>query len=182
MRHSSKLRPALTVVATLRGASPIIWRISFDQGGRDCDESIAGCVGLGLLSHHDPFLNKSLSIPFAFGHRPGNLQLGTGTHSPRAWKPLPTPVRLIVYEDSPTPFGSRNLRRKSRLPRLKVAETARFDDSPTPRSQVYKGSLRGRSADVSPFGQVNPPQSCARPKGPRIRYARSRIGEDFQDV
>jgi hypothetical protein len=37
-------------VATLRGAAPIIWRISFDQGGRDCDESIAGCAGPGLLS------------------------------------------------------------------------------------------------------------------------------------
>jgi hypothetical protein len=50
-------------VATLRGAVPVIWRISFDQGGRDCVESIAGCVGLGLLSHHVCPARGILNIP-----------------------------------------------------------------------------------------------------------------------
>jgi hypothetical protein len=38
----------------------------------------------------------------------------------------------------------------SRPLKLKVAGTARFDGFPTPRSRVYKGSLRGRTADISP--------------------------------
>jgi hypothetical protein len=35
----------------------------------------------------------------------------------------------------------------SRPLKLKVTGTARFDGFPTPRSRVYKGSLRGRTAD-----------------------------------
>ena len=39
----------------------------------------------------------------------------------------------------------------SRPLKLKVTGTARFDGFPTPRSRVYKGCLRGRTANVSPL-------------------------------
>jgi hypothetical protein len=72
----------------------------FDQDRRDCAESVACCVRLGLLSRHNPFSNRFLPVPFAFGHRLQNHGVGTGTHRPGVWKPLQTDVYLTVHEDS----------------------------------------------------------------------------------
>jgi hypothetical protein len=72
----------------------------FDQDRRDCVQSVACWVRLGLSSRHNPFSTKSLSVPFAFGHRLRNHGVGTGTHRPGVWKPLQTDVYLTVHEDS----------------------------------------------------------------------------------
>ncbi len=82
-----------------------------------------------------------------------NHGCGTGTHRPGVWKLLQTDVCPMAHEDSLRLCG-RGACDYVQAPKAKGPGTARFDGFPTPRSRVCKGSLRGRTANVSSLKPV----------------------------
>ena len=92
---------------------------------------------------------------------------GTGTHRPGAWKPLSKlQCAFCRRTENSLAFAVGEPVTYVQAPKAKGHGSRASFGFPTPRSRVYKGSLRGRTADVSPLAQVEelpliPPETTA---------------------